>query len=513
MTSFEHPQAQVVKSRARRLVILAICSMSLLMIGMDSTIVNVALPAIHRALRAPLSGLQWTVDAYTLVLASLLMVSGSTADRLGRRRVFQFGLAVFSVGSLACGLAPSLTALIAARVLQAIGGSMLNPVAMSIIRNVFVDPRERARAIGLWGAVFGISTALGPVVGGALIDAVSWRAVFMVNVPIGAIGLVLTALYVPESRAPRPRRLDPMGQLLVIVALGTLTYALIGAPSAGWASWRTLALGALAILALGALVAWELRRSEPLLEMRFFKSAPFAAASAIAVALFVALGGFLFLNTLYLQEVRGLSPLHAGLYTLPMAGLMVLAAPLAGVMVAARGTRAPIVSGGLALIAGGLIMTRLDAHTPLGVLFSAYVLFGFGAGLLGPPITNTAITGMPPSQAGVAGAVASSSRQIGQTIGVALLGALAGGGADRVSRAFPQATHPSWWIVAALGACIACLGLLSTTAWARASARRTAQRLAEPSEAAPAARPAAPSPLSPLPAARAPSPQPPAARR
>src|SRR5579875_326975 len=201
--------------------------MSLLMIGMDSTIVNVALPAIHRALRAPLSGLQWTVDAYTLVLASLLMVSGSTADRLGRRRVFQFGLAVFSVGSLACGLAPRLTALIAARVLQAIGGSMLNPVAMSIIRNVFVDPRERAQAIGVWGGVIGISMALGPVVGGALVDSVGWRAVFVVNVPIGVLAIVLTALFVPESKAEKARRIDPVGQVLVIAGLATLTYAII----------------------------------------------------------------------------------------------------------------------------------------------------------------------------------------------------------------------------------------------------------------------------------------------
>src|SRR6202050_29189 len=180
-------------SRRRRLLILGICCMSLLIVGLDTTIVNVALPSIHRSLHSSLSGLQWTIDAYTLVLASLLMLSGSMADRLGRRRVFQCGLALFSLGSLLCALAPSLGMLIAARVLQAVGGSMLNPVAMSIIRNVFVDARERAMAIGVWGAVFGVSMALGPVLGGVLVQISSWRAVFLVNLPVGVIAIVLTA--------------------------------------------------------------------------------------------------------------------------------------------------------------------------------------------------------------------------------------------------------------------------------------------------------------------------------
>src|SRR3989440_2163823 len=186
-------------SRRRRLLVLAICSMSLLIVGLDTTIVNVPLPAIHTSLHASLSGLQGTVDASTLVLATLLMLAGSTGDRVGRRRTFQPGLAVFSLASLMCALAPSLELLVAARVLQAIGGAMLNPVAMSIIRNVFDDPRERAQAIGVWGAVFGISLALGPVLGGALVDAISWRAVFLVNVPVGAVAIVLTFLFVPES--------------------------------------------------------------------------------------------------------------------------------------------------------------------------------------------------------------------------------------------------------------------------------------------------------------------------
>src|ERR1700759_1213062 len=214
-------------SRSRRLLVLGICCFSLLMVGLDTTIVNGALPSIRNELHASVSGLQWTIDAYTLVLASLLMLAGSTADRIGRKRTFRAGLVVFSLGSLLCGPAPSLGSLIAARVLQAIGGSMLNPVAMSIIRNVFDDPRERAQAIGVWGGMIGLSMALGPLVGGALVDSLGWRWVFLVNVPVGLLAVTLTAIFVPESRAPRPRRLDPVGQALVIVALSSLTYAII----------------------------------------------------------------------------------------------------------------------------------------------------------------------------------------------------------------------------------------------------------------------------------------------
>ena len=216
--------------------------MSLLIVGLDNTIVNVALPSLQRDLHASVSGLQWTVDAYTLVLASLLMLSGSTADRLGRRRIFQTGLVVFSVGSLLCSLAPGLGWLVVFRMVQAVGGSMLNPVAMSIITNVFTDPKERARAIGVWGGVVGISLALGPIVGGALVDSVGWRSIFWINVPVGMAALLLTALFVPESRADHPRRPDLVGQALVLVFLLTLTFGIIEGPGRGWTSPLILGL-------------------------------------------------------------------------------------------------------------------------------------------------------------------------------------------------------------------------------------------------------------------------------
>ncbi|CAM5639173.1 EmrB/QacA subfamily drug resistance transporter OS=Streptomyces albaduncus OX=68172 GN=FHS32_000498 PE=4 SV=1 [Streptomyces griseoloalbus] len=304
-------------SHGRRMLVLAICCMSLLIVSLDNTVLNVALPSLQRELDASTSGLQWTIDAYTLVLASLLMLAGSTADRIGRRRVFMAGLVVFTLGSLLCSLAPDLNWLVVFRMVQAVGGSMLNPVAMSIITNTFTNPRERARAIGVWGAVVGLSMAAGPLVGGVLVDSVGWRSIFWVNLPVGLAALLLTWRFVPESRAPRARRPDPVGQVLVIALFGSLTYAIIEAPHGTWRS--TAPFAALALIALLSLLRYEPRRPEPLIDLRFFRSAPFSGATVIAVSAFAALGGFLFLSTLYLQNVRGLSALEAGLWMLPMA--------------------------------------------------------------------------------------------------------------------------------------------------------------------------------------------------
>ncbi|MFI6388636.1 MFS transporter [Nonomuraea sp. NPDC050540] len=467
-------------SPRQRMLVLAICCMSLFIVGLDNTIVNVALPAIRRDLNASISGLQWIIDAYTVVLASLLMLAGSTGDRVGRRRTFQMGLALFTLGSLMCSLAPGLGWLIAARALQAVGGSMLNPVAMSIITNTFTEPRERARAIGVWGGVVGISMALGPLVGGALVDSAGWRAIFWINIPVGVAAFFLCARFVPESRAPRPRRVDPVGQVLVIVMLAVLTYTLIEAPAAGWGSPRTLGGFAVAALALACLVPYELRRTEPLIDLRFFRSAPFAGATVIAVCGFAAFAGFLFVNTLYLQDVLGLSALQAGLYTLPMAGLTLVCSPLSGRIVGNAGTRVPLLVAGATMGASGLIMTGLAADTPTWRLMAAYVLFGVGFGMLNAPITNTAVSGMPRTQAGVAAAVASTSRQIGQSLGVAVIGSLVTSAvAGPFAAGFPAASRIGWWVIVGCGAAIVLLGILTTTGWARRSAARTAERLAQ----------------------------------
>jgi EmrB/QacA subfamily drug resistance transporter len=446
--------------------------MSLLIVGLDNTIVNVALPSIGRDLHAQVSELQWTIDAYTLVLASLLMLGGSMGDRLGRRRVFQAGLLLFTLGSLLCSAAPTLEWLIVFRALQAVGGSMLNPVAMSIIRNVFTDARERAQAIGMWGATIGFSLALGPVLGGALVQGIDWRAIFWINIPIGLLAVALTMRFVPESRAPHPRRLDPIGQLMTIALFASLTYAIIEAPEAGWSSVQTVGLFAFAAVDAFSLVSYELRRREPLIEPRFFRSFPFSSASAIAVLAFAALGGLFFVNTLYLQEVRGLSALHAGLYILPIAGMTLIFAPLSGRLVGSRGPRISLLVGGAGIGLGSLLLTGMTRTAPLTSLLPAYFAFGIGFGMVNPPITNTAVVGMPEAQAGVAAAVASTSRQIGQTLGVALAGAIAAGGAVQVSPSFVHDSGAVWWLLSACGLAIVVLGALSTTNWADATAKR-----------------------------------------
>ncbi len=465
-------------SRRRRMLVLAICCLSLFIVGLDATIVNVALPSIQRDLNAPVSGLQWTVDAYTLVVASFLMLSGSTADRVGRRRVFQIGLGLFTLGSLLCSLAPGLGWLIAFRMLQALGGSMLNPVAMSIITNTFTDRAERARAIGIWGAVWGVAMALGPIAGGVLVTSVGWPGIFWVNIPVGVAAIILTALFVPESRASRARRLDPVGQLLVVLTLASLTYGIIEAPTSGWTSPEILTAFGVFAAALICLLSYEPRQREPLIELRFFRSAPFSGATVIAICAFAALGGFLFLNTLYLQDVRGYSPLHAGLYMLPLAAMTVLLAPLSGRIVASRGPRLPIVLGGITTVAGGIMLTRVTADTSVSWLILSYLVFGIGAGMVNPPITNTAVSGMPVSQAGVAAGIASTSRQVGTALGVAIAGSAVLSVLHGSLRAgFTDASRVGWWIITGCGVAILVVGLVSTGRWARGTAQRTADRM------------------------------------
>jgi len=460
----------------RRLLILGICCLALLMVGMDTSIVNVALTAIRNNLHASVSGLQWTVDGYTMVLATLLLLSGSTADRLGRRRVFMTGLVVFTLGSLLCSLAPGLGWLIAFRMLQAVGGSMLNPVAMGIITNVFTDPKERAFAIGVWGGALGISIGLGPVIGGLLIDSVGWRGIFWINIPIGVAALILVALFVPESRAERPRRPDPVAQVLVIALLACLTWAIIEAPNVGWTSGRTLGVFAGAAAALVVLLAWESRRTEPLVELRFFRSVPFSGATVMAVCAFANYAGFLFLNTLYLQQVRDFSAIKAGALTAPLAIGSLFFAPLSGRIVGRRGPRIPLVAAGVAMALGALMLLRLDPRTSLFYVVGSYLLFSIGFGLVNTPITNSAVSGMPRSQAGLASAFATTSRQIGATLGVAVVGSVLDSGLGRrsMSAGFTTAGKACWWIVAGCGAAIVVLGLLTSSPWAK----RTAQRVA-----------------------------------
>ncbi len=439
-------------------LVLAICCASIVVVVMDISIVTVALPAIRRDLGASVSGLQWTVDAYTLVLAAFLVLAGSAADRFGRRRVFRWGLALFGLGSLLCSLAPGIGWLIAARALQAAGGTMLNPVAMAIVATTFPAPAERARAIGVFGSMSGLALALGPILGGALVDGFGWRAVFWVNVPIIAAALVATTLFMPESRAPRARRFDPVGQVLVLLVLGSVVSALIESHRLGWTSPWILGLLALAGLGVLGLLGYEPRRADPLLELRLFRSVSFSAAIVMALFALCGFGAFLFVTTQYLQDVRGMTPLTAGLCLLPVGVLVLVLSPRTGRFVGTRGPRWPLVVAGVALAAGGAVSAFLGPATPLPAVLATFLLFGVFLGTVNPPITNTAVSGMPGSMAGVAASLASAGRQTGTTLGVAL----------------SSTGHGVWWLVAGLGAGLVVLALLSTGRRAAATAGRAA---------------------------------------
>jgi EmrB/QacA subfamily drug resistance transporter len=474
----------------RRAVVLAVCCTSLFMVGLDNTIVTVGLPSIGASLHTAISGLQWTVAGYTIALASLLMFSGAVADRIGRRTIFQVGLSLFTLGSWLCSLAPSLTLLIAFRVLQGIGGSMLNPAALGIITNTFSKPAERARAIGVWDGVFGLSMALGPVLGGVLVGTVGWRGIFWANIPVGLAAVSLTALFVPDSKAARARRPDPVGQLLVIALFGSLAYAIIEGPSLGWRSPKTFGFFVLATAALAILLAYEPRRRDPLIEFRFFRSVPFSCANATAVFAIAAMAAFLFLTTLYLQEVRGFSALRAGLTIVPMPVAMALCSPIAGRIVARRGARVPMVLAGAALTLASAALSRLSATSSSEFLLVTYALFGVGAGMVNSPITNGVMSGVPRSQAGVASGLNSASRQLGQSLGVAVVGSvLAVSLRGTMHNGFLHASRDGWWIMAGCGYAVLLLGLMSTSAWARGTAARVSARLAADPSPSPSPNP------------------------
>jgi EmrB/QacA subfamily drug resistance transporter len=457
----------VALSARARYGVLAICSMSGFMTYLDSSALNVALPTIHRDLHAGVADLQWVADAYLLVLAGLLMLSGSIGDLLGRRRVLTTGLLLFTLGSALCSVAPTVGALIAFRMAQALGGCLLVPASLSIVRQVFGDPAERARALGLWSAFFGLGVAAGPIVGGALVSSVGWRSVFWINIPIGLTTWQLARRKVPESRAERPRAFDPAGQVLMIVVLAAITFGVIEWPAAGLAS--PVIVGAFCVggAALVALLAVERHRAEPLLEAHFFRSPPFSAATAVAVTSFLALSGFLFVNTLYLQDVRGDSALVAGASILPTTAAMAACSVVAGRLLGRFGPRVPLALGGACIAAGGSLLLDLGPHTALLRLFASYAVLGCGFGLVNPPITQTAVSGMPAERAGVASAIASTSRQVGNVLGVAVMGSLVGAttlGTRQLTGAsalrFTTASHLSWAVLVACGA------VCTLTAWA-----------------------------------------------
>jgi EmrB/QacA subfamily drug resistance transporter len=355
---------------------------------------------------------------------------------------------------------------------------MLTPVAMSIITNTFTDLGERARAIGVWGAVTGLSAGFGPVLGGVLVTSVGWRSIFWINIPIGVAAVTLALRYVPESRAEIPRRPDVLGQILMIVFLTSLTYGLIEGPSHHWTSSPIPQVFALAGIALVGFLLWEPRQESPLINPKFFQSIPFASAVVMAVISVGALSGFVFLNTLYLQEARGFSAFKAGLFVVPTAMTSIVCATLSGRVLAKRGARIPLVIAGLGLTIASLMFVRLSVTTPLWWLLIAYVLRGVGSGFVTPPVTYTTVSGMPRAQAGVAASITSTSRQIGATLGVAILGSMvAVTGRGTLHSEFAAKSHTAWWTLAGCGVVILVLGIVATSPRAIQSAIRTARNL------------------------------------
>jgi EmrB/QacA subfamily drug resistance transporter len=408
----------------RRWQILAVLCVSLFVIVMDNTIVNVALPTLARELDAGTSSLQWIVDAYTLVFAGLLLAAGGLGDRFGRKGALLAGLALFGAFSAAGAFASSTGQLISARAVMGVGAALIFPTTLAIVVNVFTEPRERAAAIGIWTAIAGVGVALGPISGGWLLEHFSWGSVFLVNVPVTVAGIVGTLVLVPRSRDPRAPRLDLPGLALSIAGVTLLVWSLIEAPSHGWISATTIGgiTGAVALLSVFAW--WELRTPAPLLDVHLFRNMRFTAASLAITLGFFALFGFIFLVTQYLQLVKGYSALQAGVRTLPFAIAMVVAAVSSPKVVQRIGTKV-VVAAGLALMAGGFaIASTNDASTSYSVIASAMVLMGFGLGSAAAPATESILASLPREKAGVGSAVNDTTREVGGTLGVAVLGSI-----------------------------------------------------------------------------------------
>ena len=408
----------------RRWLALSVLCVSLFAIVLDNTIVNVALPTLVRDLNADISALQWVVDAYTLVFAGLLLLAGTLGDRYGRRRTLMIGLAVFGLSSAAAAFANGVDQLVVARAVMGAGAAFIMPATLSLLTHVFTDKRERAMAIGVWAATAGVGVALGPVLGGILLENFWWGAIFIVNVPVVAVALFAAPRLVPESRDSTKPRIDWLGAGLSGVGLIALVWAVIEAPSKGWGSPPVVGALVLAVAALGLFVAWQRRAPQPLLDVRLFRNSRFAAASLTIMVLFFALFGFLFLSTQYLQFVLGYSPSAAGLRMLPYALAMIVAAPLSARLTARFGVRR-IVTTGMLLFAAGLgIAATVTTGGGYGRLAIAMLAMGIGMGLAGTPATESIMSSVPPDRANVGSAVNDTTRELGGALGVAIVGSI-----------------------------------------------------------------------------------------
>ncbi len=408
----------------RRVAILAVLCLSVLIINLDGTVLNVALPRIVATLHVDAAQLQWIVDAYVVVLAGLLLIAGSLGDHLGRKWVFVGGLVVFATGSALSAFSPQATDLIAARAFMGVGGAAIMPSTLSILTNVFTAPHDRARAIGLWSGTSGLGLALGPMIGGWLLAHYWWGSVFLINVPIAAIAVAVVLWVVPNSRNPVASRPDVPGAALALAGVAILLWGIIEGPGRGWSSLAIVgALGG-AVLLIAAFVAFERRTSHPLLELSFFRSRRFSVAmSALALTIF-ALSGVMFLLTQFFQFALGYSPLATGLRITPIAAVLLVVAALSTTLARAVGTRI-VVFVGMVLISLGLaLLSLVSVHSNYASMLPAFMLLGIGTGLAVAPCTDSVMGSVPIDLAGVGSATNSTALQIGSALGVAVLGSL-----------------------------------------------------------------------------------------
>lgn len=391
---------------------------------LDVTVVNLALPAVQRDLGSGITGMQWVVDAYVLLFAALLLTGGTTGDRVGRKRAFLTGMALFAAGSLLCALAPGLRWLIAGRAVQGVGAAAFSPATLAILTHAFPEPGRRARSIGIWSGVSGLALVVGPLVGGSLVQLMGWPGIFHLSALVALVALVAAIRVVEESSDARPGRVDRLGQVLAAGWLATLTFALIEGPSWGWPSPVITGLLVLAAAGFAGFLLVESRSPSPMLPLSLFRGPTFAACNAVLLLVGFGLFGSFFVLSLFLQQVQGYPAVQAGLRLLPMMTAIVLTAPLAGRLTARFGPRLPM-SVGMALTGIGLLLLRLvEASTPYGSWWLALLPVGLGLGLTMAPTNAALMGGVDPRHAGTASAMASTSQQLGGLVGVAVLGAL-----------------------------------------------------------------------------------------
>jgi len=408
----------------RKPLILVSLLLAAFVINLDTTIVNVALPTLVRELNASNSQLQWVVDAYNLLFAASVLAAGSLSDRFGRKGMLLSGLTVFGLASLAGGLTDSPGQLIAARAVMGVGSAMVFPSTLSLITNVFTERGERARAIGLWGAITGAAIALGPIVGGWLLELSDWRSIFFAMVPIAALAGALVARYVPTSRDPAAPRIDRAGFALSTATVGLLVYTIIEAPGYGWGSTRTLVSFALTAALAVAFVAWERRTEQPMLDVSLFRNPRFTAASASVAISFFALSGFIFLVTQYFQFLKGYGPLSTGLRLLPVASFVAISSILGARLAVRVGTKLVVASGLFAMAVFYVWVTRTTVTTGYGEIAAQMVVLGTGMGLTSAPATEAIMGVVPRAKAGVGSAVNDATRLLGGTLGVAVIGSV-----------------------------------------------------------------------------------------